>query len=135
MSWGWRCQGGEAVLPTADGLAPLPTSGVPRTRSGGQLTAQAPVQALIVPESRSKRYSVCPCRSTRTSPSPVLDTPTLAGRPLFVVGSACDAVPPQPTSASTASGNARAAVAGEERSALEPPEPEAASAAHALSRS
>jgi hypothetical protein len=40
---------------------------VPRTRSGGQLTAQAPLQALIVPESRSKRYSVRPCRSTRTS--------------------------------------------------------------------
>src|SRR4029453_10999886 len=73
----WLIPSGRAVVPTSDGLAPLPTSGVPRTRSGGQLTAQAPVQALIVPVSRSKRYSVRPCRSTRTSPSPVLATPTL----------------------------------------------------------
>jgi hypothetical protein len=52
----------------------LPTVGLPLARRGGQADAQAPKQALFVPESFWNRYRVWPCESTRTVPSP----PTLA---------------------------------------------------------
>jgi len=39
------------VVEIIEAVAPLPTVGFPLARSGGQLTAQAPVQELVVPES------------------------------------------------------------------------------------
>ena len=40
---------------TIEVFAPVPTVGLPVARSGGQLMAQAPVQALIAPESLLNR--------------------------------------------------------------------------------
>jgi len=42
------------------------------------LPAQAPVQALVVPESFPKRYRVRPCELTRIFPSPLFEMPTVA---------------------------------------------------------
>jgi hypothetical protein len=39
------------VVPISEALAPLPTVGLPLTRSGGQAVAHAPLHSLVVAES------------------------------------------------------------------------------------
>src|SRR4051794_20609997 len=41
----------RGLVLTSEALAPLPTVGLPLARRGGQALAQAPVHALLVPES------------------------------------------------------------------------------------
>jgi hypothetical protein len=45
----------RAVVPSFDAVIPLPATGLPLARSGGQATAQAPVHALFVPLSALNR--------------------------------------------------------------------------------
>src|SRR4051794_37491767 len=86
----------RVAVPTSDVAAPLPTVGLPLATSGGQLTAQAPEQALLVPLSASKRYTVRPCASTSTSPRLLLATATVAADVGLDVAAACDAVALRP---------------------------------------
>src|SRR4051794_35373123 len=80
--------------------------GLPVAFSGGQLTAQAPVHSLIVPESRVNRYRVRPCESTRIFPRLWLDPPPVAAAPPAFFGGRDGAFelppPPQPATASAA---------------------------------
>jgi hypothetical protein len=70
-------------------------------RSGGHALAQAPVQALELPESFWNRYSVWPRELTRIFPRPPFEIPIVAGLPSLVIGGAAESFePPQPTSAS-----------------------------------
>src|SRR3954464_4043570 len=98
------------VVPSNEAFTPLPATGLPLVRSGGQAVAQAPVHALVVPESFLNRYRVRPCESTRILPRPLFATSTVAepwgaGAPeKFEV-----LLPPQPATASATSGSAAAA--------------------------
>src|SRR3954451_20568573 len=86
----------RVVVPTSDVAAPCPTVGLPLATSGGQLTAQATEQALLVPLSASKRYTVRPCASTRTSPTLLLATAMVAADVGWAGAAACTAVSLRP---------------------------------------
>src|SRR3954463_3370498 len=82
----------RAVVPTNDVPAPFPTVGVPLATSGGQFCAQASEQALLVPLSAPKRYTVRPCASTRMSPRLLLATAMVVADARLEVPSVGDAV-------------------------------------------
>src|SRR4051794_41532539 len=99
-----------------DAVRPLPATGLPPARSGGQACAQAPVHALLVPLSAWNRYRVRPWESTRIFPRPpLLATPTVAVWPPDVVGGVAAVAPPpppppQPATTRAARGTAAAVV-------------------------
>src|SRR3954467_4965521 len=103
------------VVPSNEAFTPLPATGLPLVRSGGQAVAQAPVHALVVPESFLNRYRVRPCESTRIFPRPLFATRTAVGGTLAGFAEACEPAvallppPPQAARDSAASGTAAAA--------------------------
>src|SRR3954453_20324375 len=64
------------VVPSREASAPDAARGLAVAISGGQAAAHAPEQALLPFLSFSKRYSVCPCGSTRIRPSDVVAVET-----------------------------------------------------------
>src|SRR4051794_4667370 len=93
------------MVVTAEAWSPVPVLGLPLARSGGQAVAQAPAQALVVPWSALKRYSVRPWPLTRTRPSPVLARASVEALSLPVgaaVSAAPELPPPHPASAAAA---------------------------------
>src|SRR3954464_15598764 len=97
------------VVPSNEAFTPLPATGLPLVRSGGQAVAQAPVHALVVPVSFLNRYRVRPCESTRIFPRPLFATSTVAEPCALGAADALELLLPQPATASATSGSAAAA--------------------------
>src|SRR5829696_7082381 len=104
------------MVVTAAVCTPVPALGSPLASSGGHACAHAPLQALVVPWSALNRYSVRPWAFTRTGPSPVLASASVAAWPPAVragrsaVAAFVSPPPPQPATAAAAIAAAAAAV-------------------------
>src|SRR5258708_25205442 len=76
----------RVIVPSRDGLTPLPACGAPLTVTGGHAAAHAPEHVDALPLSASNRYRVRPWLSTRALPG----IPEMACRLIVVAAALLD---------------------------------------------